>query len=118
MDTLLLDPSTWDLLLDSNGNIAKATNPYSIAQDVSSAIKLFLGELYYDTTKGLPYFDKIFGQPQSNAVAVLSAQVEIAALTVPEVVKAKVTQLYYNDRVLSGVVEVIDTTGNANNVSF
>jgi hypothetical protein len=118
MKTLLLNPSTWDLLLDSNGNIAVATNPYSISQDVASAIKVFLGELYYDNTKGLPYLDQILGQGKANAVAVVSAQTEQAALTVPEVVRAKCTQLYYSNRVLSGVVEVIDTTSAARNIQF
>ena len=116
MDTILLDPSTWDLLVDSKGNIALASNPYSIAQDVASAIKLFLGELYYDTSKGVPYFDQILGQ--SNPIAIMKLQAEKAALTVPEVVSAKCTALYNVDRVLSGTVEVIDLTGAAQNVTF
>ena len=118
MKTLLLNPTSWDLLLDSNGNIAVADNPYSISQDVASAIKLFLGEAYYNTSKGVPYFGQILGQSQANAVSVIAAQTEQAALTVPEVVKARCTQLYYNNRVLSGTVEVIDTAGNALNVQF
>lgn len=118
MNTLLLNPTTWDLLLDSNNNIAMAANPYSISQDVASAIKVFIGELYYDNTKGLPYFDQILGQSQANAVAVVAAQTEQAALTVPEVVRAKCTQLYYNNRVLSGVVEIVDTTGATRNIQF
>ena len=41
MKTLLLRPDTWDLTLDSAGNIAVAENPYALAQDAASAIKLF-----------------------------------------------------------------------------
>ena len=118
MDTILLDPSNWDLLLDSDGNIAKASNPYAIAQDAASACKLFSGELYYNTTKGIPYFKQVLGQSRGNAVSVLTAQLEEAVLTVPEVVKARTTQLYFNNGTLSGVVEIIDTQGNAQNVSF
>ena len=47
--TLLLDRTTWDLCLDANGNIAMATGPYAIAQDVASAVRL-----WHDTTKGVP----------------------------------------------------------------
>ena len=118
MKTLLLSPSTWDLLVDSSGNIAVASNPYSIAQDVASAIKVFIGEVYYDTTLGLPYLGQILGQSRTDAVSVVAAQTEQAALTVPEVVKAKCTQLHYSNRTLSGVVEVIDTTGAAHNIQF
>lgn len=116
MDTLLLDPVAWDLLVDSNGNIAMASNPYSIAQDVASAIRLFAGELYYNTSKGVPYFDSILGQ--SNAAAAIKIQVEKAAMTVPEVVQARCTELYNTDNVWTGTVEIIDQTGAAQNIQF
>ena len=56
MKTLLLDQTTWDLTLDANNNIALAAEPYAFAQDAASAIRLFQGELWYDTTRGVPYF--------------------------------------------------------------
>ena len=99
MKTLLLDRTVWDLVLDTSGNIALASNPYAIAQDVASAVKLFLGECWYDTTKGIPYFDQ-------------------AALTVPEVVQAQCTIVSIKDRVLTGQIEVIDTEGVSHNVTF
>ena len=116
MNTLLLDPNAWDLLLDSNNNIAMASNPYSISQDVASAIRLFLGELYYNNKKGLPYFEQILSK--SAPEAIMKLQAEIAALTVPEVVQAKCTALFATNRVMSGTVEIIDTTGASQNVSF
>jgi len=115
-NTILLDPITLDLLVDSNGNIAMASPPYSIAQDVASAIKLFYGELYYNTSKGVPYLTQILGQ--SNSAAIMKAQAEKAALTVADVVKAKCTAIYINNRVMTGTVEIIDTAGAAQNISF
>jgi hypothetical protein len=44
VNTLLLDVSSWDLCLDAAGNIAMASNPYSIAQDAASAIRTFAGD--------------------------------------------------------------------------
>ena len=62
MNTLLLDRATWDLCLDAAGNIATASEPYALAQDASSAIRLFVSEAWYDTTQGIPYFTNILGQ--------------------------------------------------------
>ncbi len=39
--TLLLDTDEWDLVLDANGDIALADEPYAISQDVASAIRTF-----------------------------------------------------------------------------
>ena len=41
MNTLLLDLTNWDLLVDASGNIAVASDPYSVAQDVASAVRVF-----------------------------------------------------------------------------
>lgn len=62
MRTLLLDTKAWDLVLDASGNIAVADDPYSIAQDVASACRAFLGEVYYNTALGVPYFQQILGK--------------------------------------------------------
>lgn len=118
MNTILLDPALWDLVLDSNFNIAMASNPYAIAQDVASTIKTFQGEVYYDTTQGLPYLTDILGQDRDTALTIFISQAEQAALTVPEVVDSQVTAIYYNNRQVTGTIEVIDTTGAANNISF
>lgn len=115
-NTVLLDRTAWDLVLDSNGNIAVAKPTYALAQDVASAVKLFQGELYYDTTKGVPYFQQILGQlpPQSY----IQAQLEAAAKTVPGVVTARCTISSFSNRKVTGTIEFIDEQGIANNVSF
>lgn len=104
--TLLLDTLTWDLAVDLNGNIAMASQPYSYAQDAASAIKLFKGELYYDTNQGVPYFSDILGQ--IPPIALLKAKFKAAALTVPGVVKAKTFITSINGRTVSGQVQVVD----------
>src|SRR5271169_2452375 len=62
MNTLLLDVGLWDLTLDAFGNIALAAEPYALAQDVASACRTVLAEVYYDTTLGVDYFGLIFGK--------------------------------------------------------
>ena len=86
MDTILLDADSWDMVLDANGNIAMASQPYSIAQDVSSAGRLFLGELWYDQTKGTPYFSTVLGE--RPPVSLIKAQQIQSSLTVPAVASA------------------------------
>lgn len=116
MRTLLLDIDTWDLVVDASGNIAVASEPYSLAQDAASAIKLFEGELYYDTTQGIPYFTQILGY--SPPVSLMKAYFVAAAMTVPDVVSAKCFIAGMADRVITGQVQVTDAAGNVSAASF
>ena len=116
MNTLQLNLATWDLELDSNGNLAVATGPQAIAQDVASAISTFLGEVYYDVTQGLPWQSEVFGQQFSaSLVGALLAQ---AALTVPGVVSAHATGLVISGGAVTGTLEFTDATGAAAGVTF
>ena len=104
-NTLLLDRTTWDLVLDSSGNIAMASDPYSIAQDVASAVRTFLGECWYDTTKGVPYWNDILGKQPT--LGVVKKDIVNAALTVQEVISAQcfITDFSFATRVLKGQVQ-------------
>ena len=86
MNTLLLDVGLWDLTLDADGNIAVAAEPYALAQDVASACRTVLGEVYYDVSLGVDYFGQLFGK--TPPAAIFQEQFVAAALTVPDVVSA------------------------------
>lgn len=109
MNTLLLDLKDHDLLLDASGNIALASDPYAITQDVASAIKVFAGECYYDTRLGIPYLENVLGQRPS--LQYLKSQIEAAALTVPGVVAAICTITGFIGRALGGNVRITDSAG-------
>lgn len=111
MDTLLLDTVTWDLTLDADGNIAVASDPYSLAQDAASVIRTYLGEVYFDTTLGIPYLTQVFGLIPS--LTLLKAQLEAAAETVPGVTKATVFLTSTAGRIVSGQVQVQSATTGA-----
>ena len=115
-NTLLLDQSAWDLVLDSAGNIAMASPPYALAQDVASAVRLFLGELWFDTSKGIPYFDDVLGH--FPPLTLVISYIEQAALTVPGVVSARCIISAYDARNVSGQILFVDETGATNNVGF
>lgn len=124
MQTLLLDQVSWDLVVDAFGNIAVASNPYSLAQDAASAGRTFLGEVWYDTTLGIPYFDVVLGKPP---LPIYRSMLITEILRVPEIVAARVffsglskaptTDAggnFVQGRQLTGQIQVTD---NANQVS-
>lgn len=109
MNTLLLDQTTWDLVLDVNGDIAVASNPYSQAQDAASEIRTFLGEVYYDLNRGIPYFQQVLGEfPSLNF---MRAQFVAAALTVPGVTAAVCYLAAIEARRLTGQVQITNSEG-------
>ena len=106
--TLLLDRTLWDLCLTTEGNIAVASEPYAIAQDVASAVRLFDAELWYDTAKGVPYFSEILGhQPP---LSLMKAEFVKAALTVPLVASVKVFVSNTAEREVTGQIQITDTS--------
>ncbi|MCY1196902.1 hypothetical protein D9M72_82580 [compost metagenome] len=116
MNTLLLDRTAWDLVLDASGNIAMASNPYAAAQDVASAIKIFRGELFYDIAKGVPYWTAVLGV--LPPLALVRERLRAAALTVPDVADAVPTIAAFENRRLSGYVEVTLTDGTTSTITF
>lgn len=128
--TLQLNPATWDLMADANNNIALLQEPSAAllqsgavlpitpeAQGAACAIRLFLGEYWWDTTKGVPYLTKILAQ--NPPLALLKQYLVTAALTVDNVASAQVfISSFDSTRVISGQVQVISKTGIAGAANF
>jgi len=110
MKTMLLNPQTWDLTLDVDGDIALASNPYSVAQDIASACALYLGELWYDTTQGIAYFQSYLGRPP--APSALKGSLVRAALTVSDVASAACFISSFQSRLLRAQIQAKLTGGN------
>lgn len=116
MDTLLLAQDTWDLVLDINGNLAVASAPYAIAQDVASAVRANVGDIWYDRNAGVPLTAEILGhQPTLQLVR---QHIETAALTVPGVTAARCILASLSGRVLTGQIQVTDNSGTETLVNF
>lgn len=118
MRTLLLTYPDWDITLDSKGDIALAPqevngrpvgDAYAQAQDAASAIRLFQGELQYDTEQGIPYWEQILGRLPN--VPLMTAYFERAALTVPGVAQARAFIDSVADRRVTGQVQIINSEG-------
>lgn len=116
MDTIFGDLSTDDIVLDSTGDIAIATDGYALAQDAASEIQTFLGECYYNSKIGIPYFQNIVnGMP---SLAYLKLQFTSAALRVPGVVASKCFITSVTGRVVHGQVQITDIKGKLSAASF
>jgi hypothetical protein len=115
-NSLLLDQDAWDLVLDINGNIALAGVPYSIAQDVASATRTFIGECWYNTALGLPYWQEILGE--MLPMSFIKQKIIEQAFTIPNVVAVDVTFQSFENRQLAGQIQIIDTDGAINHVAF
>jgi len=114
--SLYLDPDTWDLAADSSGNIAVASDPYALAQNAATACRTFLGEVYYDTTIGVPFWQDILGH--SPSLSIVKADLVAAAETVTGVTSAQVFITGVVNRQLQGQVQVTDSAGNVSAASF
>lgn len=116
MKTMLLNPQNWDLMVTAGGDIAVAAPPYCLAQDAASAIRLFQGEDFYDTTRGVPYWQQILGRWPT--IRVMKANFIIAAETVPGVASATCFIESIIDRRPKGQVQVTSATGSTATVGF
>lgn len=96
--------------MDALGDIAVASDPYSIVQDVASAARLFTGELYYGPpTKGVPYFTDALGQPLPTAL--LKSELVEAAMSVPGVTKAQCFLTSVSERAIGGQIQIQTADG-------
>lgn len=105
MNTLLLSRDTWDLAVNAQGNIAMASDPYSMVQDVASACRLFQNDSYYRPADGIPYFQQVLGHFQP--IQVVKSFLVRAATSVPGVTGATAVLSGIKNRQLSGQVQVV-----------
>ncbi|MGS0963685.1 hypothetical protein, partial [Salmonella enterica] len=108
--SLLLDTGTWDIRLDDTGNLAITDNPHAVAQDVACACSTFLGECWYDSTSGIPYWSRILGHwPGTQLV---NATLQQEALKLPTVRAAICQVAVDNSRTVTGVLRITDTNND------
>lgn len=124
--TLYLDPQAWDLIADASGNIAVAAPPYALTQDVASACRVFLGEVYYDDSQGIPYLgntrdvaspgEQLLGR--TPALNILQGYLADAAISVPDVESASAVVSSFQDRIATGQVQFTTTDGTSLRVAL
>ena len=115
--SLRLNTDSWDIALDDSGNIASTPNPYAVAQDVACACKTFLGEAWYDTTLGIPYYQRILGHWPGTQLINTKMQSEALKLDYVQTATCSIT-IGKQDRIASGVMTITDTNFDTSNIQF
>ncbi len=116
--SLLLD-ATWDLTLNSSGNVAVVLSPDSLAQDAASAIQTYLGEYYLNTTVGVPWLQQVLGVNPPPTLSLLKQILVSAALSAnDEIASAQVFLTSFSNRSVGGQVQVISTAGQLSAADF
>jgi len=115
--SIQLDTDKWDITIDDSGNLAQTANPYAVAQDVACACKTFLGEVWYDTTLGIPYYQRILGHWPGTQL--INTKLQSEALKLDYVQTATCTTVIgKQDRIASGVMTITDTNYNQSTINF
>ena len=125
MDSLALT-TDWDLDVDAYGNwrtVGDATpgdltGPgYRLAQDVATRCLSWRGEVYFDTTQGVPYAG-ILGEYAT--ISYLQQLYTVEALAVPTCAQAipDLTLQRGSKRLLTGTITVADFAGNIGTVTL
>lgn len=115
--SLLLDSDKWDISLDDSGNIGITANPYAVAQDVACACSTFLGECWYDTTLGIPYYERILGRWPGTQLINTKMQSEALKLSYVQSAFCTVT-VNKESRSASGVMTITDTNFIKSTIQF
>jgi len=117
MDSLNVDETNNDLFVDGQGNLALATGGAALALNAACAIRTFSGEVFYDSTQGLPYFQSILGK--NPPLEYVRSQLAKAALNADsDIVASRVFFSSLTARNLSGQVQVTDSTGKIASSNF
>lgn len=112
MTSLLLSTATWDLTLDGAGNEAVGTEPDVLAQEAACAIQLWLGEYYFDTTKGVSWLQRVFGVNPPPPTSILKQLLISAALAANgDIAAAQVFFSSFTNRAVQGQVQVVSVSG-------
>lgn len=127
MDTLLLDPTTWDLTLDVYGNMATVgdatpasaqTGPgMRLAQDVATRCRAWNGEVYFDTTQGVRY-PLILGAAPNLSVVQSAFNTEALKVPLCETAISEFSLARGSSRELAGTITVADVNGNSGTITL
>lgn len=74
---LAIDPTTNDLFVRAEGDLAIVTGAEAIGQHVRQRLKTYRGEWFLDTTVGVPWLQELFGNAYDPGLAESVVKAEI-----------------------------------------
>lgn len=117
MKTLFLLPDSWDLVLDADGNIAVASATYQQAQDIASACRVFVQDMYFNQSAGIPYLSDILGKGR-YPLSLYRQYLTDAALSVDGVTSATVDLCMADGRLLRGQIQFTNENNQTGVISL
>lgn len=115
--SIYLDPRTWDLAVDANGNIATCTSTYRRAQDIASSCRVFTKDLYFKQSEGIPYLESILGKNR-YPIGLYQSELYRRSMSVSGVVSVNIKLNQLNDRELTGMIEFTDIEGQSGSIGL
>lgn len=108
----------WDIILDSNGDIATTSGRYCDAQNVANATRLFTHDAFLAQTKGIPHFDIDLGVVP--ALSEIRSWYRRAAMGVENIRSASIdiTAVDNDTRTLRGIITAETMQGENVTVEF
>jgi hypothetical protein len=106
MNSLTLNKDTWDICLNSYGNLSIVSGKYRVAQDVATACRLFTDEAIFQVNRGIPYLNKVLGFKPNEQI--IKEHIRNMALLVPNVANAQINFYEFKDRILTGEIIITD----------
>lgn len=107
MKTLFLKVDTWDLAIDTQGNLAIATEEYQQAQDICTSCRVFYSDDYYNKTDGIPYLESIMGK-SNYPISLYQRHLHDRSMLVSGVVSIDVKLFPLKDRIMSGTIDFVN----------
>ena len=117
MKTFFLIPETWDLAIDTQGNIAIATDVYQQAQDISTSCRVFYGDDYYNRTDGIPYLQKILGK-HNYPMSLFQRNLHDRSMLVNGVVSVDVNLYPLENRIMRGTIDFTNDQNSSGTVGL
>lgn len=105
--TALLDPQTWDLQLDANGDIKLCTGAQAIVQNAANEIRLWRNDAYFQQDRGIAWKEAQLAKKLD--ISVLIQVIREAVANVPDIVSVddvEIDEFDESSRELHGRINV------------
>lgn len=103
LSDLMLDDTTKDLLIE-NGDLQLTEGLDRVKQHLSQRLKLFFGEWFLETERGIPYFQDIFKKNPDGDI--VDATFKKAVIETPGVVNLQEFSIDYDNATRSITVKL------------
>ena len=117
--TLALNPKTWDLQVDAEGNLKIHTGGMALAQDCANEIRLWRDDAYFQKDNGIKWLEVQLARKLDESV--LRSVLREACMKVPGVASVRditIAGIDEDTRMLHGEIRITTTEGHDGGIAF